>query len=116
MTAIVQGFFGITPLSPGYEYFEVRPQPASVQSANITVPALVGFINASFVVPSAKEFDLYLGIPANSFARACLPLLGSSSKALVVDGWQVEGTINGMFVCVEVGSAGWMRKISRIVE
>src|SRR5262249_32364653 len=45
---IPQGMFGINPTSPGYDTFDVKPQPGTISWAHITSPSVKGEIGAAF--------------------------------------------------------------------
>lgn len=103
-TAIAQGLMGVKALAPGYREFEVRPQPGTLEWAELRMPALSGFIKVR-VDQSAWQFELTLVAPGNTRAVVCLPRLGGANSDLVVAGQPKSGYESGDFFCVSgVGS------------
>ena len=113
-SAVVWGFFGITPTTPGFRTFVFKPQPGTVASASITVPTLSGQIVATLTQTPGTAFAVTLAPPAGTRATVCLPKLGLTTATLVVDGVATQGSIQRDYVCVDgIGSAKESRKISR---
>ena len=112
-SAVVWGFFGIKPTSPGFKTFEFRPQPGNVSSASIKVPSLSGFIHAT-MWQQPGSMRVTLDAPANTLARVCLPKLGLPGLEVTVDGMLTTGEAERDYVCVGgVGSKATERVIVR---
>jgi len=114
-SAVVTGFFGITPISPGYKTYSLKPQPGNVTHASIKVPTLSGYIEVTLAQIPGKSISLVLRAPASTSATVCLPRLGSPSTSLLIDGKTAAGYVQRDYICVPgVGSsASGFRTISR---
>ncbi|MDR0671052.1 MAG: hypothetical protein LBF64_01950, partial [Oscillospiraceae bacterium] len=103
---ITQGIFGIKPLSPGFDLFQIKLQPgAELRTAEIKSPSVKGPIYASFdagAVPSA--FAANITIPANARARVSIPTDDPAREALVINGVKTPAVSDGRFLTVELGS------------
>ena len=116
-SAVVWGFFGITPTTPGFRTFVFKPQPGSVASASIKVPTLSGNIVATLAQTPGTAFAVTLAPPPGTRATVCLPKLALATTTLVVDGIATQGYAQRDYVCVDgIGSAQSSRKISRTLE
>lgn len=72
LTVISQYLCGIAPIDPGYTFFKIEPNPASFNSASITVPTVAGFIKSEFV-KDTESFSLKISIPKKTKALVYLP-------------------------------------------
>ena len=83
---VAEGMFGVLPTSPGYERFDVRPQPGAIASAAVTVPTLRGSIGVAFHRASGGLVDAAVQVPSTTVARVLLPAGSGSSTTVYVDG------------------------------
>jgi alpha-L-rhamnosidase len=99
---IVRGLFGIQPLEPGFSRFQIKPQPASLEWAELTTPCIKGCIRAAFQQHKG-ELDVKVQIPANTTARVSLPV--REGDQVTMNGDPVEGTVEkGFFTMNQVCS------------
>ncbi len=71
LTVIAQYLMGLSPTSPGWSHFDIRPQTASFGKACITVPTVKGMLRMSFVKKGDKityTFDIPEGTTGRFFA------------------------------------------------
>ncbi|MGV8093062.1 MAG: alpha-L-rhamnosidase C-terminal domain-containing protein [Mangrovibacterium sp.] len=95
---------GIEPLEPGFKKFRIKPQPASLEAAEIKYPTIQGDIFVSFQNKVGESFILEVTIPANTTADIYLPFF-SKDRLLLQNGKKVQGKIEGSFVVLEnIGS------------
>jgi alpha-L-rhamnosidase len=95
---IPQGMFGINPTAPGYDRFEIKPQPGTVTWGHITSPSVKGEIGAAFdTVDSHVDVGAY--VPANAVAQIFVPDSEPDGPAVIYeDGSLTPGTVtNGYF-------------------
>ncbi len=69
---IPRKLFGIEPIEPGFKKVRIRPQPASLASAEIKVPCIRGTIHCRWE-RKAGHYMLEVSIPANTQAQIRLP-------------------------------------------
>jgi hypothetical protein len=100
---ITRKLMGIEPIEPGFTKIRIKPQPASLQHAEIKTPTIKGDVYVSFE-NQRDMFVLDVEIPANTTAEVFMPKPASKKYQLTVDGLPTKGTVNGNFVTVEVGS------------
>jgi hypothetical protein len=62
---IPRKLMGIEPLEPGFRKVQIKPQPGSLESAEITVPTIRGGLKVSFKNKTGELFDLKVVIPEN---------------------------------------------------
>ena len=97
---VPQGMFGITPTTPGYATYEVRPQPAGVDWANVNVPTLKGDIGAAFHTRERRT-DVAVDVPGNTAATVYVPASGPSHDIVYVDGRRVRAKREGGYLRVD---------------
>jgi alpha-L-rhamnosidase len=100
---IPQGMFGINPTTPGYDTFDIKPQPGTVTWGHITSPSVKGEIGAAFdTVDSHVDVGAY--VPANAVARVFVPDAAPDGAAVLYeDGSLITGTVtNGYFEADDV--------------
>lgn len=90
---IVQGMFGIRPISPGFENFQIKLQPGGIQNASIKVPTLKGEIAVSYTLDGNGGISGQIDVPANSTAVFYIPVTGDSPN-LYIDGNAVNVEIS----------------------
>lgn len=96
---IVRKLMGVEPLEPGFGRFRIKPQPASLKSASLTVPTIRGDVAVAFENEPGSSFSLHVGVPANTTAEVWVPRLG---KRPTVDGRAVRAKRSGEFWVVEL--------------
>lgn len=70
---VPQGIFGIKPIKPAYEEFEIKPIKKGLERASIAVPTIRGTIEAAFH-NSDSRYSFNVTVPANTKARVYLPV------------------------------------------
>jgi alpha-L-rhamnosidase len=100
---IPRGMFGIVPTSPGYDTFDIKPQPGTIAWAHITSPSVKGEIGAAFDTDGSRT-DVGAYVPPNSVARVFVPDSAADGPAVVYeDGSLISGTVaNGFFEADDV--------------
>ncbi len=71
---IMSGIFGITPTSPGFETFDIRPQTQGIPSASIKIPCIKGEIHVSFA-PDGAHTCITVAVPGGSMATLYVPVV-----------------------------------------
>lgn len=101
---IPRKLMGIEPLEPGFRKIRIKPQPASLEHAEIKCPTIRGDVRMSFKNKPQQSFFLNLTIPANTTADVYLPFWSKSQK-VSMNGDTVKYRTEGNFAVVEgVGS------------
>ncbi len=101
---IPRKLMGIEPLEPGFRKIRIKPQPASLEHAEIKCPTIRGDVLMSFKNQPQQLFSMNLTIPANTTADVYLPFWSKSQK-VILNGNAVKYRREGAFVVVEgVGS------------
>lgn len=101
---IPRKLMGIEPLEPGFSKIRIKPQPASLEQAEIKCPTVRGDVLMSFKNKPQQSFFLNLTIPANTTAEIYLPFWSKSQK-VIQNGNVVKYRQEGNFAVVEgVGS------------
>lgn len=106
--AVSQEIFGIKPIKPAYEEFEIKPIKDGLNNANLTLPTVRGEIEASFNKTSTA-YNLKVKIPANTKAYVYIPgtdkdsITEGNKKAYKSEGVTYIGTADG-YVKYLVGS------------
>lgn len=72
LTVISQYLCGIAPMKAGYDLFKIEPDPASFNSASISVPTVKGLIKSEFM-KDGNTFTLNVSIPDGTEALVYLP-------------------------------------------
>ena len=97
---IPRKLMGIEPLEPGFKVIRIKPQPGSLQKANVAFPTIRGAIKAGFTNDDTG-FVLHVEIPANTTAQVYLP----QGKQVLMDGTAAKPTSQGDFLLIQnVGS------------
>ncbi|HEY1056562.1 MAG TPA: alpha-L-rhamnosidase C-terminal domain-containing protein, partial [Emticicia sp.] len=92
---IVRKLMGIEPISPGFETFQIKPQPGKLAFANLKTPTIKGAVSVSFnkgntsatmevVVPGGTSANIYM--PAD-YKSTNLTINGQRSNIKVQDGY-----------------------------
>lgn len=108
---IVRGMFGIQPLKPGFEEFQIKFQPGDVAGARVEVPTVKGKIAAEYT-KTDKNFQAEVTVPANTQTVVYVPLEKTTEQVtLVVDGKSVpvgeagsQAEPEGSFLKIKAGS------------
>jgi hypothetical protein len=95
---------GVQPLSPGYGYVQIKPQPGSLEWASMDIPTIKGMIHVEFA-QELETFTLRVTLPANTQAKVYLPKLDIDDALVWVDGDLQTGVLDGNYVYLDdVGS------------
>ncbi|RIJ76506.1 hypothetical protein D1871_11575 [Nakamurella silvestris] len=100
-----QGMFGIRPTTAGYDTFDIKPQPAKVNWAHVTVPTLKGRIGVAYDTVGDRV-DVGVTVPANSVARVYVPGATAGMTSIYQDGISVPATYDGGYLRVETVTPG----------
>jgi hypothetical protein len=101
---IPRKLMGIEPLEPGFRKIRIKPQPASLEYAEIKCPTIRGDVLMSFQNKPQQSFSMNLTIPANTTADIYLPFWSKSQKVMM-NGNAVKYRLEGNFAVIEnVGS------------
>ncbi|WP_017257246.1 alpha-L-rhamnosidase-related protein [Pedobacter arcticus] len=82
LVVLSQYLCGVSPLTPGYKQFQIKPQFGTVKSASATVPSVIGNIETSFV-NKKRKLKLHALVPASSSATIVLP---NDYKKVIING------------------------------
>lgn len=101
---IPRKLMGIEPISPAFEIFRIKPQPASLEEASIKMPTIRGEIEVSFANKPDK-FELFTRIPCNTRADIYLPVKGKV-RSVMVNGQKIQKVklIDGYVIFKDMGS------------
>ncbi len=101
---IPRGMFGIVPLKPAFARFQIKPQPAALDWATLTVPSIRGSIHVAFN-NCCDLFNMTVDVPVNTRAKVFVPLKNAASPVVMHNGAVADGRIeNGYMALEEVGS------------
>jgi hypothetical protein len=101
---IPRKLMGIEPIEPGFRKIRIKPQPASLEYAEIKCPTIRGEVWMSFKNIPQQSFSMNLTIPANTTAVVYLPFWSKSQKVMM-NGNDVKYRQEGNFAVIEgVGS------------
>lgn len=101
---IPRKLMGIEPMKPGFKKIRIKPQPGSLEFAEIKCPTIRGAVYVSFKnIPSAP-FILNICIPANTTAEVFIPAK-SNAKHLTLNGKKTKcKKENGFLLVQNLGS------------
>jgi hypothetical protein len=101
---IPRKLMGIEALEAGYRKIRIKPQPGSLQQAEIKLPTIRGNVEVSFKHLPEEKYLLKVSIPANMQADVYVPKMGGKDR-LTMNGMRVKCRETAGFVLVEnVGS------------
>ncbi len=101
---IPRKLIGIEPLEPGFRKIRIKPQPASLEHAEIKFPTIRGDVWVKFLNKPQQSFSMNIIIPANAIADVYLPFWSKSQKVTMNDKF-VNYRQEGNFAVVEgIGS------------
>ncbi len=103
---ITRNILGIEPLEPGFRKVLIKPQPGSLESAEIKSPTIRGPIHAKFSREPEGIFNMELVIPANTNARVMLPMPDKDDFTFLLNGKEIPAVIEGESVLVDNLKAG----------
>jgi hypothetical protein len=110
---IPRKLMGIEPLEPGFRKIRIKPQPASLEHAEIKCPIIRGDVLLSFQNKPQQMFYMNLTIPANTNADVYLPFWSESQK-VTMNGNVVKYRTEGNFAVVEgVGSGNSVFEVNK---
>ncbi|MBW8330601.1 MAG: hypothetical protein K0M40_01155 [Prolixibacteraceae bacterium] len=110
---IPRKLMGIEPLEPGFRKIRIKPQPASLEQAEIKCPTIRGDVLMSFKNQPQQSFSMNLTIPANTTADVYLPFWSKSQK-VTMNGNTIKYRQEGNFAVVEgVGSGSNLFELTR---
>ncbi|TSJ40657.1 Bacterial alpha-L-rhamnosidase [Mucilaginibacter corticis] len=90
---ISRKLMGVEPIESGWTSFRVKPQIGSLTQASIDVPTIKGTIKLS-CYQTPKTYDIYLAVPANTWAEVELPIDRSKNDGrLFIDGKQLKSNL-----------------------
>ena len=117
--SIVQGMFGILPLKPGFDLFSIKLQPSGIPEAKIKVPTIKGpvfvsYKNGSDIDLKENKIEIEVEIPFNSQTIVYVPVYGSETRYLIVDGEKTEAELEDSFLKANLKSGKHTISIEQI--
>ena len=110
---IPRKLMGIEPLEPGFRKIRIKPQPASLEHAEIRYPTIRGDVLVSFQNRPKQSFKLNVTIPANTMADIYLPFWSKLQK-VTQNGSTVSYRLDENFAVIEgIGSGSNMFEVTR---
>jgi hypothetical protein len=110
---IPRKLMGIEPLEPGFGKIRIRPQPGSLEFAEIKHPTIRGDVSVSFTHDPGQSFQLEVHIPANTTADLYLPFF-SKKQNVQMNKQSTQYLRKGNFSVIEnVGSGKWIFTVER---
>ncbi|MDF7799047.1 alpha-L-rhamnosidase C-terminal domain-containing protein [Pontiellaceae bacterium B1224] len=101
---IPRQLMGVTPLEPGFEKIQIKPQIGDLEFASLTMPTVRGPVSVSVEQHEASN-RYVIEIPANTTAAVHIPKHVISGNTVNVDGVDQQGVPIGAFVVFdEIGS------------
>lgn len=92
---IVRKLMGVEPLSPAFETIQIKPQPGTLNSAELQLSTLHGKINVAFN-KTTKQFQLKVAIPPNTKGIVYLPRQ-TENDHILMSGKSLKATPDGKF-------------------
>nr|WP_298999896.1 alpha-L-rhamnosidase C-terminal domain-containing protein [uncultured Allomuricauda sp.] len=99
LTLLYQYAAGIEPTSPGWETFQVKPQPGFLKHISAVVPTVKGTVKVE--VKNKETYQLIIKVPAETKATVYIP---SKYKDIMVNGVEVVYTEEEGFKLFEIDS------------
>ena len=100
LTILSQYVCGIAPLKPGFELFQVMPQPGTLKEASASIESVKGSIRSSFQKESSG-MEINVTVPAST--RAIVGVPASGVKSIKLNGKLVWK--NGKYLKADIPSA-----------
>lgn len=92
---IVRKLMGVEPLSPAFGTIQIKPQPGTLNSAELQLSTLRGKVNVAFN-KTTKQFQLKVAIPPNTKGIVYLPKQAESDRILL-NGKSLKAIADGNF-------------------
>ncbi|MDO4159826.1 MAG: alpha-L-rhamnosidase C-terminal domain-containing protein [Prevotellaceae bacterium] len=108
---IARKLMGIEPLEPGFSSIRIKPQPASLRHASITLPTIKGTIAVTFDNDPNNAFTMTTTIPANTTAEIWLPK--TKNSIVFLDNSQHSPTLSDNYIKICIGSGKHTIEIRR---
>ncbi|HZK98140.1 MAG TPA: alpha-L-rhamnosidase C-terminal domain-containing protein [Prolixibacteraceae bacterium] len=102
---IPRKLMGIEPIEPGFRKIRIKPQPATLDHAEIRYPTIRGEVLVSFQNKPDQSFILNVTIPANTTSDVYLPFWSKSQK-VTQNGSAVSYRQIGNFAVIEGTGSG----------
>ncbi len=99
LTLLSQYAAGVAPMSPGYETFQIKPQPGFLKHIKATVPSIKGDIKVELEIK--ERYLLNIEIPEGTKASVYIP---SRYQEIIVNGEKVIHTKDQDYKVFEVSS------------
>jgi hypothetical protein len=110
---IPRKLMGIIPLEPGFRKIRIKPQPATLESAEIMHPTIRGDVMVRFVNNPGQSFLLEVTIPGNTSAEVHLPFYSKKQKVLL-DNQPIAYRRDGDFSVIDnIGSGNRVFTVER---
>ncbi len=110
---IPRKLMGIEPLEPGFRKIRIRPQPGSLQFAEVKHPTVRGDVSVKFTNDPGKSFQLEVHIPANTTADIYIPFF-SRRQDVEINNQSAQYKRKGDFSVIEnIGSGKWVFTVER---
>ncbi|MFA5329411.1 MAG: alpha-L-rhamnosidase C-terminal domain-containing protein [Prolixibacteraceae bacterium] len=110
---IPRKLMGIEPMEPGFRKIRIKPQPASLEHAEIKCPTIRGDVLVSFQNKPQQSFILNVTTPANTTAVVYLPFWSKSQK-VILNGTPVKYRQEGSYAVIEnIGSGSSVFEVTK---
>lgn len=109
LTILSQYLCGVSPLSPGYKTFEVRPRMGPVQEARATIPSVRGDIGVS-IKQQLKHFSITVHVPPLTTCKVAVP---AAYPRIICNGKPVKATREKGYYSVLVGGGTYRFEATR---
>jgi len=101
---IPQYLMGVTPLTPGFGKFQIKPQTGNLATASLKMPTVKGEVGVT-IENRNSSYKLTVKVPANTTAKVCVPALNNSDNIVQFDNSSIVGKREGKFIIIDnVGS------------
>lgn len=90
---LVQGIFGIIPLDPGFDKFQLKIRPGTLSEIGVRTPSAKGIIHAVYQ-KIQQQHSIKITVPMNSTVHVDLP---NKAADVTVDGKQLDKYRSGIF-------------------
>jgi len=110
---IPRKLMGIEPLEPGFRKIRIKPQPASLEHAEIKYPTIRGDVLVSFQNKPGQFFKLDVTIPANTTSDIYLPFWSKSQKVTQNGSVVLYHRIGNFAVIAGIGSGNNTFEVTR---
>jgi hypothetical protein len=101
---IVRKLMGVEPLSPAFGTIQIKPQPGTLNSAELQLSTLHGKVNVAFN-KTPKQFQLKVGIPPNTKGIVYLPKQATNDEVLI-NGKSLKAIPDGKFWVIKDVKSG----------